>query len=248
MVLLIADQASGGQSPLKTAIEVGLKSEGIGVVTATPDDDDLFGRALGHQAIVYLAAAELLSGNLSPAPIAVRMQKVLAASSAPGVTLVVAVFPEQPEYLVELRELRSYGKPYVGLEAPPLAEEVAQTLPARGTLWLPRTQPRRITTSARVLKSILEGLDTEEQGRITSAPAESVDAVTLFRRAAAARGNVVKIRAVPGWFYRWLRPWFRWRYGVEFPALNTAEALFPVEMGARPRPALEAGPRAAQES
>src|SRR5262245_24797074 len=105
MVLVIA-----GEGPLGSALLAAAARRGPSRSVA-PDHDDLFGSAMGCSSLVYAPAANLLRGRLAPQPDTARARRVLGATEAPGVRLLVMVTPSG--YDDEERLVRKYGVPYV---------------------------------------------------------------------------------------------------------------------------------------
>lgn len=183
-----------GEGPLKAALVTRLTERGESLRFADLSDDDLFGKALGCRAIVYLPATSLLEGRLRPEPSADRMSKVLGATNAPPrVELLVVVTP--PGYEQEELALRKYGVPYVILHAPPLLEEL-EAQPALHepcAVWLPRGRSVAVSTASAVAGEIVRALgDDSLQGATIDAPCETLDAAEAIRRAAmrARRASV----------------------------------------------------------
>src|SRR5688500_14719105 len=90
----------------EAAIRSTLSEDGHPTLIASASNDDLFALARGRGAIVYLASPRLLDGWLAPAPDVKRVRTVLGAAQAPGVELVVAVFPSGEGYAAEEEALK----------------------------------------------------------------------------------------------------------------------------------------------
>jgi hypothetical protein len=236
--LIVADPG-----PLLTALEAHLSHHAVPYRVAASNDDDLFGCALGCRAVIYVAAPNQLVAKVEPAADRERLLRVLAATSAPGVEVIVAALPEHDAYLCEFETLRRHGKPFVALRVPALVEEVAASLPERASLWLPSRGCTAVGRAKAVAQAVALAVDTEEQGRLTGAPSELANPVTLMREAAALRGGGVRVRSVAAWVYRLLRGVARW-FGAQEPgALRLAEALYP-ELAPRGAQRLRALPAA----
>jgi hypothetical protein len=233
MVLLIADPG-----PLRAAIEDDLRRAGNDVAVRTPSDDDLWLAARGRRAVVYLPAANLFEALVAPAPSVARLDEALAAAGAPGVEVLVPVFPDHPAFDVEVDALRRHGRPYAALRAPALLEEIASLVPSGGrALWLPRLGQARVATAAAVAGAVREAIDTEWQGRVTPIPSDRLDAAELVRRAAATSGRTLSVRALGPWLYRFARSLLRWLRRREAALLDALAPLIP-ELSAPDRRAL----------
>lgn len=174
-----------GEGLLQAALLARLQEQGEDVRVASPSDDDLFSKALGCRAVVYLPAPTLLDGRLRPEPGPERIRKVLGATNAPGVELLVVATP--PGYEDEELAVRKYGVPYVVMRSPPLVEEleVQPALRERCAVWLPRGRTVAVTSAPTVADAIVRALrDDSLQGATIDAPSESVDAAEVLRRAA----------------------------------------------------------------
>jgi hypothetical protein len=112
MAMLIA-----AEGPLREALRAAF--EGGDPRIAPFDHPDLFGTAMGAGAIVYAPSA--------PAD-PERMRRVLGATNAPGVTLIVVVRPPGDDFEPEERILRRDGKPFVVLAAPEGSPELGDGL------------------------------------------------------------------------------------------------------------------------
>jgi hypothetical protein len=239
MVLLVAEPG-----PLATALEQQLSRRDGPFGVARPRDPDLFQRALGHRAIVYVPAASILAQKLDPEPDVGRIRSVLGASNAPGVRVLVAVLPEG--YHAEIDAIRRFGTPYVILEAPPLLEEVAQAMTAEAghTLWLPQRGRATFGTAEAVAREAIAAIDTEWQGRVVPVTGDVLGPKTLLERAAAVAGIRLRIRRISAWLYRWLGRLRRW-FGSPVPTSRAlVERLFP-ELGSPARPRALPPPAAA---
>ncbi len=150
-----------GEGPLGRALHAKLAEAGEQVRVASPADDDLFNKANGARAIVYLPAPNLLEGRLRPQPSVERMRAVLGATNAPGVGLLIMVAPAG--YEDEELALRKYGIPYVVLRTPPLLEEVADdpALHERCSVWLPRGHRVAVGSAETVASEIVRALGDE---------------------------------------------------------------------------------------
>lgn len=192
MILLLA-----GDGPLARALHARLAEAGEEVRTAAASDDDLFNRACGCRAIVYLPAPNLLEGRLHPEPSTDRMRAVLGATNAPGVSLLVMA--TSAGYEDEELALRKYGVPYVVLRSPLLFEEVAAdpALHERCSVWLPRGRRVVVAAAASVANEIVRALGEDSmQGATVDVPAETLDAADVLRRAAGPARQVA-VRTVP---------------------------------------------------
>lgn len=175
-----------GEGLLQAALLARLREQGEDVRVASPSDDDLFSKALGCRAVVYLPAHALLDGRLHPEPAPERIRNVLGATNAPGVELLVVATP--PGYDDEELAVRKYGVPYVIMRSPPLVEEleVQPALHERCAVWLPRGRTVTVTSAPRVADAVVRALrDDSLQGATIDVPSESVDAAEVLRRAAA---------------------------------------------------------------
>jgi hypothetical protein len=191
MVLVLAGEGPLGEA-LRSAVERRGPSRSVPL-----EHDDLFGSALGCAAIVYAPAGNLLHARLAPRPDPSRVRRVLGATEAPGVRLLVMVVP--PGYEEEEKLVRKYGVPYVIVHAPPLVEELAleSELRAAGHVWLPRGRKTVLGATEQVVSLALRALDDGAlQGDTVDAPSETLDAAEAVRRAAKLAGRDV-IRTVP---------------------------------------------------
>lgn len=220
--------------PLVSALAA---AAGGDLVCAQPNDDDLFERALGRRAVIYVAAPSLLDAALNPAPSPERLRAVLHAAAAPGVEVIVAVFPDAQNYALEIEALRRHGKPYVVLLCPPLVEELAERLAEERdeTVWLPRGAAARVSSADVVARAILDAVDTDAQGRVTDAPSEAAELTDAFGRAARLAG--ARVVGVPAWVHRSVRPLALWARRREPRALNLAERLTALAPPPEPRAA-----------
>lgn len=221
-ILLVADEGIAA-----SRLEAALVAHGHRVNRATPDDPDLFSRALGKQAIVFLACRDLLSAQLD-AGVRERgaVDAALCATRAPGVELLVAALPEAPHFDALVEAIQRHGKPYAIVRAPGLMEEVAQTLEqGERTLWLPRTGAVRVSRAEALADAVVAALDSEDQGRVTPLCSASFDVASLFDAAARSSGGQVRVRAVPPLVYRLVRPIARWLDGAEPAPLAFADQL-----------------------
>jgi hypothetical protein len=192
MILCLA-----GEGPLAEALRAALQERGEEVRTASTSDDDLFGKAGGCRAIVYLPAPNLLEGRLRPRPAPERMRAVLGATNAPGVRFVAFAAP--PGYEDEELLLRRYGVPYVVMRTPPLLEELASepALSEPCSVWLPRGRALAVASAPAVAQALVRAIDDDAlQGATTDAPSETLDAAEALRRAAARSGRAT-VRTVP---------------------------------------------------
>ncbi len=175
-----------GEGPLKSALVARFQEKGEEARVASPSDEDLFGKALGCRAMVYLPAPTLLEGRLHPEPAHERIRKVLGATNAPGVELLIVAAPSG--YDDEELALRKYGVPYVIMRTPPLVEELeAQpALHESCAVWLPRGRNVAVTSATLAADAIVRASrDDSLQGTTVDAPYESVDAAEVLQRAAA---------------------------------------------------------------
>lgn len=174
-----------GEGLLKATLSARLREQGEDVRVASPSDDDLFSKAVGCRGIVYLPAPTLLDGRLHPEPVPERVRRVLGATNAPGVGLLVVATP--PGYDDEELAVRKYGFPYVIMRTPPLVEEleVQPALHERCAVWLPRGRMVVVTSAPRAAEAVVRALgDDSLQGSTIDAPSESVDAAEVLQRAA----------------------------------------------------------------
>jgi len=223
MVLLVADPG-----PLRAAVEAGLRQAGEDVALRSPTDEDLWLAARGRRAVVYLPGSSLLDASLAPSPSVERVAEVLAAAGAPGVQVLVPVFPDHPGFDLELDAVRRHGRAYAALRSPPLLEEIATLVPDdRRALWLPRLGRARATTASALVAAIREAIDTEWQGRVTPVAAEELDAVELVKRAAAVAGRPLPVRPLRPWLFRLLRALGRWLRRREATLLAALAPLLP---------------------
>ena len=233
-MLLIAEEG-----PLRAAIESELREAGIPTQVAPVDHDDLWLAAKGHEAVVYLPAGSLLDGHLAPTPDPTRMDEVLGAAGAPGVEVVVPVFPLGEAWNAEMDVMKRHGRPYAALRAHPLLEEIAELVPADArTLLLPRVGNAAYCRAATVATAVREAVHTEQQGRVSEVETESSDVAALVQRAAEAMQAPVRVRALWPWLFRLARPLFRWLRRREAQLLEALGRLVPELV--EPRPALPA--------
>jgi hypothetical protein len=199
MVLLVADRG-----PLRTAIERELSQSTEGAVLARSTDTDLFQRALGQRAIIYVVSASLLEGKLDPEPSTARVGRILSASTAPGVRILVAVVPCGGGFEPEIMAIRRFGTPYVIVEGPPLFEELAEVIAADDpkTIWLPAQGHAAMTFAHAVARETRVAIDTEQQGRVVPVTAEALGPVASVRRAAASRALRTRVHRLWLWAYR----------------------------------------------
>jgi hypothetical protein len=211
---------------------------------ARPSDPDLFQRALGHHAMLYVPAASILDQKLDPEPDVDRIRAVLGASNAPGVRVLVAVLPEG--YEAEIDAIRRFGTPYVILVAPPLLEEVAQAMAAEAgkTLWLPERGRVTLAAAEAVAREAIAAIDSERQGRVIPVQGEALGPKSLLERAAATGGIRLRIRRISAWLYRWFGKLRRWLGGPVPASRALVERLFP-ELGPDSRPRALPPPAAA---
>ena len=236
MVLLVAEEG-----PLRAAIANELEAAGIAVSTAPPDHDDLWSAARKQRAIVYIPSVNLLEGKVRPAPSEARMRDVLGAAEAPGVEVLVPLFPATGAYDAEVRVMKRHGKPYAALRAEPVLEEFATLVPSdMRALYLPRTGAARYCRTEAISRAVLDAIATEEQGRVTDVEAEYADAATLIRKATGTVRRPVRVRGLWPWLFRLLEPALRWLSRGEARALEALGRIFP-ELDRR-HPALP-GPR-----
>src|SRR5579883_1158891 len=179
-----------GDGPLGQALRAKIAAKGEELRVARCSDDDLFVKACGCRAVVYLPAPRLLDGRLRPEPSPERVRAVLGATNAPGVELLVVAAPAG--YEDEEAALRKYGCPYVILRTPPLLEEVADdpALHERCAVWLPRGHRVTVARADGVADEIVRAMgDDSLQGATVDAPSEATDAAEVLRRAAALGGR-----------------------------------------------------------
>ena len=228
---------------LRQRLSRGLKRQGYQVTRVRPGAEDLFSRALGKQAIVFAGAGNLLDVQLSQAHDAgealsagAHLAEVLRASNAPGVQLLVFLFPLDG-YQSEVAQIRRYGKPYVILRSPALLEEVAEAAlsDAPSQLWLPKAGAISATPSSVVLQAISNALITEEQGRETPIVSSRYHLAGLLAAAAATRRQRPVVHAVHPGLYRWARAIARWLSGSEPAALRFADRVLGNPAAFQPR-------------
>jgi hypothetical protein len=228
-VLLVADE--GGAASLVEAV---LVARGYGVTRAALGDPDLFSRALGRQAIVFVATSNLLSAQLANGSSGGAVHEVLRAARAPGVHLIVAALPAAPSFDGVEDAIAREGKPYVIARTPGLVEEVAETIRhGERTLWLPRTGRVEVSRGSALANAVVSALETEEQGRVVRVPSESFDVAGLFAAASDVIGGPVRVRAVAPLVYRVVRPVARWLKGGEPAPLALADQLLARQAAAR---------------
>jgi hypothetical protein len=152
MVLLVADPG-----PLRAAVEAGLRQAGEDVVVRSPADEDLWLAARGGRAVVYLPGSSLLDANLAPSPSVERVAEVLAAAGAPGVEVLVPVFPDHPGFALELdavelvrRAAEVAGRP---LPVRPLRPWLFRALRGLGR-WLRRREATLLSALAPLLPEL----------------------------------------------------------------------------------------------
>lgn len=223
MALIVTEH--GGS--LSAAICRRLDQQATAYEVAPPDDEDLFEKALQHSALVYLSAPRMLDGALRPRPSVERVQAVLGAAKAPGVEVVVFVLPDGVGYDREKEILKRKGVPYVIVAAPPLLEEISEDLALERarTLWIPRGGELEVATADQAARAVVEAIDCEEQGGEFPVPRETLDAETLFRRAAGLQGEV-RVRGVRPEVFRLVRPIARWVKRGEPAALTLCDQLY----------------------
>jgi hypothetical protein len=219
-VLLVAD--GGGAASL---IEAVLVARGYGVTRAPLSDVDLFSRALGRQAIVFVPTSNLLSAQLADGAGGDAVHDVLRAARAPGVHLIVAALPAAPSFDGIVDAIAREGKPYVIARTPGLMEEVAEMIRHERTLWLPRAGRVEVSRGSALASAVVSALETEEQGRVLRVPSESFDLAGLFEAASDVIGGPVRVRAVAPLVYRVVRPVARWLNGGEPAPLALADRL-----------------------
>lgn len=220
-VLLVADAGDTAQ-----LIEAVLVARGYRVTRAPTNDPDLFSRALGQQAIVFLPASNLLSAHLAQHAGGDAVHEVLRAARAPGVGLVVAALPEASSFDGVVDAIAREGKPYVIARSPGLVEEVAETIRhGEQTLWLPRGGSVHASRGSALAEAVVNALETEEQGRVVRVASESYDVAGLFAAASDIIGGQVRVRAVTPVVYRMVRPVARWLKGSEPAPLQFVDQL-----------------------
>ncbi len=211
----------------REAITTCLAQHGHAFAVASPSHEDLFSVALHRKAIVYVASPRLLDGWMHPAPSIDRIRSVLGAAQAPGVELVVAVFPGSDGYEAEEAALRTEGKPYIVLRAPPLAEELAEDVlqDDERSLWVPEGAVVRACEAGALATAVLSALSDERQGRAHDVPSEAIDLPKLFRRVAQRSPRPLRVHLVPRTIFRMARPVARWMRGKEPVALTLYDRL-----------------------
>ncbi len=216
----------GQQGPLAEAAEAAMAGAETPFASTTPDDDDLFTKALGKKGVVYTPASRLLDGLLDPSPDPMRAQAAVGACRAPGVEVIVMVAPRTEAYALEEQVLKREGRPYVILRAPILIEEAAEVLrrEPRRSVWLPRTGSVVATSVAAVIDAIVNALHTDEQGRVIDVPGETMSVAELFQRAASLPGGS-RVKAVSPFLHKLARPLARAVLGPEPAALRLADRL-----------------------
>ncbi len=215
------------EGPLSVAIGRRLDEQAIACEVAPPDDEDLFEKALEQTALVYLPAPRMLDATPRSRPSTERARAVLAAANAPGVEVVVFVLPDGEGYTEEIDLLQRKGVPYVIVVAPPLLEEVGEDLAVERarTLWIPRGGGLEVSTVEQAARAVVDAIDCEEQGGAFPVPRETLDAETLFRRAAELQGEV-RVRGVRPGVFRLVRPIARWVKRGEPAALALCDRLY----------------------
>jgi hypothetical protein len=226
----------GVAGPLISALQRELERSDGSSEVAPSSDPDLFQRALGHHAILYVPAESILDQKLDPEPDVDRIRAVLGASNAPGVRVLVAVLPEG--YETEIDAIRRFGTPYVILQTPPLLEEIAQAMRAEAgrTLWLPERGQVRAARAEAVAREAIAAIDSEWQGRVIPVEGEALGPNTLLERAAATAGIRLRTHRISVWLYRWFGKLRRWLGGPVPASRALVERLFPeLGPGSRPR-------------
>ena len=199
MALVVSEQG-----PLWSAVTDALLSSGKHLATARPSDPDLFLLALDKQTIVYAPASSLLGGTLAPCPSRRRMQRVLRAARAPGVSLLVLLVPSAGGFAEEEALLRRSGKPYVVLRSPPLLDEIAEQMGTadHDALWVPRAGVAEATDADRLGAALLEAIDGGHVGSSIRVAGDTLGAPELFDRAAnvfAMRGAEPRLHIHAVW-------------------------------------------------
>lgn len=220
-VLLVADAGDTAQ-----LVEAVLVARGYRVTRVSTTEADLFSRALGQEAIVFLPASNLLSAQLAQGAGGEVVHEVLRASRAPGVGLVVAALPEARGFDAIVDAIARSGKPYIVVRTPGLMEEVAETIRhGERTLWLPRAGRIPVSRGSALAEAVVSALESEHQGRVLSVASESFDVAGLFAAASDIIGGQVRVRAVTPLIYRVVRPVARWLKGGEPAPLAIADQL-----------------------
>ena len=234
----------GEAGPLTRALQEQLERSEGSLAIARPSDPDLFQRALGHRAILYVPASSILARKLDPEPDPGRIRAVLGASNAPGVRVLVAVLPEG--YEAEIDAIRRFGTPYVILEAPPLLEEVAQAMAAEAgkTLWLPQRGRLMSAQAEAVAREAVGAIDSQWQGRVIPIRGQELGPKSLFEQAAAGAGLRLRIHRISASLFRWFGRLRRWLGGPVPASRALVERLFP-ELGSDSRPRALPPPAAA---
>jgi hypothetical protein len=212
---------------LRDAIETTLRKKGHPTEVAPPSDDDLFGVALGKKAIVYIAAPRILDGWLAPRADLERLRAAIGAAQAPGIELIVAVFPAGQGYAAEEAALKVEGTPYIILHAPPLSEEIAQEVERddERTLWVPQGSAVRTCTANELAEAVCAALSDEAQGRTHEVASRPVDWAALVRTAGQSSRRSLRVHSVPPTLFRLARPVARWMKGKEPVALSLYDRL-----------------------
>lgn len=215
------------RGPLARALESEARRRGWDVVFASPDDDDLFMKALDQRAVVYVAAPTVLSGIVDPAPDVGRVAVALSAANAPGVEVLVAVFPGGDAYTDEKVAIRKYGKPYVMVELPLVLEELGEAMDGDGaeSIWVPNSGRVLAVRARKAARAVLDASVSELQGQVHVLDAKPLDARALFARAANAVGRELSVHAVAPALHRAVRPLAKWIRGGEPKALALADRL-----------------------
>jgi hypothetical protein len=195
-VLLIAEDG-----PLARLLAVGLERSGCLVARASAQDEDLFGKAVGHDTIVYLPARSFLgvsSGREGFVP--ANPSEVLAAGNAPGVKLLVTVLPTSPRVTTVEEAIQRSGIPYFIVRTPAVVDELKPELEdlegeIAPTLWAPACDGIPLGDSDALLRTVCECLVDERQGRTIELPATIRDVPTALQRALGGGER----RVIPVW-------------------------------------------------
>lgn len=195
-ILLVADDG-----PVPRMLAAGLERSGCTVARASTKDDDLFGKAVDHDTIVYLPARSFLGvasgreGFLSANP-----REVLAAGNAPGVQLLVTVLPASSGVTIVEEAIQRSGIPYFIVRTPSLVEELKAELDeldgeSASTVWAPACDGIPLGDADALVRTVCECIVDERQGRTIELPATIRDVPTAVRRALGGGER----RVIPVW-------------------------------------------------
>lgn len=165
------------------------------VEVADPSDPDLFARALGCRAIVYVPEPRLLDafGAIENTD---RMRRVVRAAHAPGVRQIVVLEPHDGSFDEEERILKKSGIKHTIVRCAPLLDELADAtnLHTVRSMWLPRGRVVTLVTRPALAVSVREALVRDDlSGTIVDVSSERFDVVEAVRRAAAIAGADVRV-------------------------------------------------------